>query len=292
MGSSALAARPINAIDSEDEDTPTSDSSSEAESSTTRRQHAMPLSSEVGSQMINRPGRALRRSRERVNVKGKGKSRAVDVFELEEVDEASPRKRKRGEETWSDTSSWVEMDEDETEPEYIADSERYRRWMARADLVGDQHLLRDAPAYALLRLRKAELIRLWKVAGMWELGDDWDTVSTGDEDADGGMGKKELVDGLIAAVSLTSGYSDSCSSSSERPPASGLPQARLPEKQPLKLLSKSSVSVARPARSPSLRLHPHHPTRVHGVALTLMRRLVLWREHGPVCAAILHYYAQ
>jgi hypothetical protein len=65
--------------------------------------------------------------------------------------------------------------------------------------TGDQHLLADAPAYALHRLRKAELIRLWKVAGMW-VGDDETIDSTGDDEDDAGLGKKELVDGLIAAV--------------------------------------------------------------------------------------------
>jgi hypothetical protein len=65
-------------------------------------------------------------------------------------------------------------------------------------------LLADAPAYALHRLRKAELIRLWKVAGMWDTPEDEgdSIISTEDEDDDKGMAKKELVDGLIDAVSL------------------------------------------------------------------------------------------
>lgn len=70
-----------------------------------------------------------------------------------------------------------------------------------SDALGDQHLLTDAPAYALHRLRKAELIRLWRVAGMWkEEAEAAETASTGDDDD--GLGKKELVDGLIAAVCL------------------------------------------------------------------------------------------
>jgi hypothetical protein len=81
-------------------------------------------------------------------------------------------------------------------------------WLARmeclADMsIGDQHLLAEAPAYAPHRLRKAELIRLWKVAGMWTTGDEDEVdsiASTADEDDDGGLGKKELVDGLVAAV--------------------------------------------------------------------------------------------
>lgn len=71
--------------------------------------------------------------------------------------------------------------------------------------VGDQHLIDDAPAYALHRLRKAELTRLWKVAGMW-LGDDGDAeinMHQDEEDEDQGMSKRELVDGLIAAVCPT-----------------------------------------------------------------------------------------
>ena len=70
--------------------------------------------------------------------------------------------------------------------------------------VGDQHLLAEAPAYALHRLRKAELIRLWKVAGMWgsEVKPDGESVaSMADDEDEGDLGKKQLVDGLIAAVS-------------------------------------------------------------------------------------------
>lgn len=72
-------------------------------------------------------------------------------------------------------------------------------------LLGDQHLLQDAPTYALHRLRKAELIRLWKVAGMWSEGDEdgeGSIDSAADDEAEGQLSKKELVDGLIAAVSL------------------------------------------------------------------------------------------
>ncbi len=64
--------------------------------------------------------------------------------------------------------------------------------------AGDQQLLTVAPAYALHRLRKAELIRLWKVAGMWN---EEDMGGRGEEEEGGDLGKKELVDGLIAAVS-------------------------------------------------------------------------------------------
>jgi hypothetical protein len=37
---------------------------------------------------------------------------------------------------------------------------------------------------------------------MWESGHDEESQSTGDDDDDAGLGKKELVDGLVAAVSL------------------------------------------------------------------------------------------
>lgn len=70
-----------------------------------------------------------------------------------------------------------------------------------ADLLGDQHLLADAPAYALRRLRKAELIRLWRVAGMWkEDEEDVATVSSTGEEDDDGLSKNDLVEGLVAAV--------------------------------------------------------------------------------------------
>jgi hypothetical protein len=68
-----------------------------------------------------------------------------------------------------------------------------------ADAAGDQHLLQDAPASALHRLRKAELIRLWKVAGMWtadDITEDGDLAQSEEDDA--GLTKNELVDGLIA----------------------------------------------------------------------------------------------
>lgn len=73
-----------------------------------------------------------------------------------------------------------------------------------ANDLGDQHLLAEAPPYALRRLRKAELIRLWKVAGMWTTDDEDGADSIGsaaDEDDGGGLSKKDLVDGLITAVS-------------------------------------------------------------------------------------------
>lgn len=63
--------------------------------------------------------------------------------------------------------------------------------------LDDQHLLQDAPATSLHRLRKTELVRLWKVAGMW-LSEE-DEMDEGGEDARD-LGKSELVEGLIKAV--------------------------------------------------------------------------------------------
>lgn len=65
-------------------------------------------------------------------------------------------------------------------------------------LSGDRNLIHYAPPTTLHRLRKAELVRLWKVAGMWDSEDIPD--DTNEDEAIGDMGKKELVDGLIAAV--------------------------------------------------------------------------------------------
>jgi hypothetical protein len=58
----------------------------------------------------------------------------------------------------------------------------------------DEHLIQSAPAYALHRLRKSELVRLWKVAGMWP--DEF--MDQDDPD----LGKAQLVTGLISAVSV------------------------------------------------------------------------------------------
>ncbi|OCF72595.1 TKL protein kinase [Kwoniella mangroviensis CBS 8886] len=181
------------------------------ESSRSRSQKILPLSSEIGQQIINKSTKSNnnRKSISR-KPKGKGKAKAEivnghenDVFgdgnvnleNNEEVEDdengsssTSPRKRKRSHidpDSSADSGSWVEMEEDEEEPEFIAER--------------DQHLIDFAPANALHRLRKAELIRLWKVAGMWNEDDDMRSVTSVDDENDAGMGKKDLVDGLIAA---------------------------------------------------------------------------------------------
>lgn len=170
------------------------------------RQRREALSSEAGQQAVNRNGSRSRR-------KDKGKEKADwkegipdDVFTSD--DPMSPKKRKRGDkdgDACSETtsSSWIEMDEDEEEPEFIAESESCLAPTSTSpDQLGDQHLLHDAPAHTLHRLRKAELVRLWKVAGMWSEDDEGESAAaSADEDDDGGLSKKELVDGLIAAVS-------------------------------------------------------------------------------------------
>ncbi|KAE8543422.1 hypothetical protein D1P53_000133 [Cryptococcus gattii VGV] len=99
-------------------------------------------------------------------------------------DPASPKKRKRSRAgSLSTEDSWVETSGDEWEPDFIAES--------------DRNLIHYAPPTTLHRLRKAELVRLWKVAGMWDSEDIPD--DTNEDEAIGDMGKKELVDGLIAA---------------------------------------------------------------------------------------------
>nr|XP_031862308.1 uncharacterized protein CI109_002273 [Kwoniella shandongensis]KAA5529380.1 hypothetical protein CI109_002273 [Kwoniella shandongensis] len=141
--------------------------------------HDTSSSDEYPAESSRHPSEPRRPSKHR-----KGKGRQVeDVFD-DRDDSSSPRKRKRSRlANGSDgDSSWI--DEGEEEPEFIAES--------------DQHLIDAAPAYALHRLRKAELIRLWKVAGMWTLDDDEAVEDSDDEHVDE-LGKKELVDGLIAA---------------------------------------------------------------------------------------------
>jgi hypothetical protein len=167
------------------------------------RRQLNPLSSDIGEQRVN--GRHYKK-----DVKGKGRPVVVlpssnsMIFGSE--DGSSPRKRKRthdgsGE---SESVSWIEVDEDdeeELEPEFIAESKLSSLDSPRpANEIGDQHLIDEAPAYALHRLRKTELIRLWKVAGMWE-GEEEGEGSTHEEEDDQGLSKKELVDGLLAAVS-------------------------------------------------------------------------------------------
>ncbi|KAK4684469.1 hypothetical protein P7C73_g5703, partial [Tremellales sp. Uapishka_1] len=147
------------------------------------RRGPIPLSSEIGLQTINTTTKSKKGS---ALANGKNKKAVIVASEAEEEEEEeSPRKRKRGEREAS-TSSWVNM-EDEEEPDFIAES--------------DQNLLQEAPAHMLRRLRKAELVRLWKVAGMWTADDDdgRSTTSTGDEDDNVGLGKKELVDGILSA---------------------------------------------------------------------------------------------
>jgi hypothetical protein len=195
LGSSGLSVSQAIQIDSDDDED--HDAASPVESRARRVAH--PLSSEVGQQMINR---SRSRRSDGANLRAEG-GRTKDVFGSS--DGSSPRKRKRSDRGFESDgdSSWVEVDEDEEEPEFIAESGSQRR-LHSLTRPGDQHLLADAPAYALHRLRKAELIRLWKVAGMWDTPEDEgdSIISTEDEDDDKGMAKKELVDGLIDAVSL------------------------------------------------------------------------------------------
>ncbi|WVW79217.1 hypothetical protein I302_101183 [Kwoniella bestiolae CBS 10118] len=218
LGSEAFViSRPVITSDSSDDDisldeTPIVDDDEDdmpkAEGSRSRSNNTrvLPLSSEIGQQTININKSSKTNERKLLSRKSKGKGKAKaeivnghgnDVFSngLNDDDDnengsssTSPRKRKRSHmdpDSSADSGSWIEMEEDEEEPEFIAES--------------DQHLIDSAPANALHRLRKAELIRLWKVAGMWNEEDDVGSVTSVDDENDAGMGKKDLVDGLIAA---------------------------------------------------------------------------------------------
>lgn len=141
--------------------------------------------------------RALPRTRKALaKLRGKSGSRAGADSEM------SPRKRKRsdrGSNSPVESDSWVET-EDET-PDFIAEGEFVVAASGEANLVDDQHFLNVATAHALQRLRKGELIRLWKVSGMWSSGED-DGMNASEEDGDHGLGKAELVSGIIGAVSV------------------------------------------------------------------------------------------
>lgn len=82
-----------------------------------QRRPLTPLSSEVGSQLVNKKTRRNHQGHGHTD-DGRWKGKARDTDESSE--EESPRKRKRDEiEVESETDSWVEMEE----PEYIAESE-------------------------------------------------------------------------------------------------------------------------------------------------------------------------
>ena len=91
------------------------------------------LSAETGEQTVNQPSRLKGKRRE------KGDRTILQALDREQKDvfgsgeESSPRKRKRGDKnvlptpgSTSGSGSWVEVTEDEAEPEYIAESELLR----------------------------------------------------------------------------------------------------------------------------------------------------------------------
>lgn len=110
-------------------------------SSLNRPRIPIPLSSEVGAQTVNRNGRksgnvftmnGFGGAPTKKDAKGKAKASLFPAQPPQEAiifsseDGSSPRKRKRthsGDETEGDSSSWIEMDEDEAEPEFIAEGE-------------------------------------------------------------------------------------------------------------------------------------------------------------------------
>lgn len=97
---------------------------------------SIPLNSEAGVQTINRNGRKSGSGLfanghlggpVKKDMKGKGKA-APPLPPTEAVtfssDGSSPRKRKRAQDgSEEDSSSWIEMNEDEAEPEFIAEGE-------------------------------------------------------------------------------------------------------------------------------------------------------------------------
>lgn len=121
----------------------------------------------------------------------------------------SPRKRKRAPsvEEESDTGSWVpagsasgsSTSEDEAEggdeQMQFIDEGRYRSPCSTwAYISDDRHLLREASSAHLQRLRKQELARLWRVAGL-------DSADNSEGDDNDELRKAELVEGIIRAVS-------------------------------------------------------------------------------------------
>jgi hypothetical protein len=61
-------------------------------------------------------------------------------------------------------------------------------------------MLHQAPRNQLNRLRKAELVRLWKVAGIWE-GDTESVESESMADEQEDYRKSQLIEGILEAVS-------------------------------------------------------------------------------------------
>ncbi|BEI83951.1 hypothetical protein CcaverHIS002_0405550 [Cutaneotrichosporon cavernicola] len=141
--------------------------------------------------------------------------RPPPLFEGE--DTMSPRKRKRSDAESMSDKSWIET-EDEM-PEFIAQD--------------DQHLLQLAPASALHRLRKNELIRLWKVCGMWPSDDE-------DEDIGEQQTKVDLVNGLIKAYATTSDGSNNPSHETD------LRQPRHPPRRPTTAEGTPTIRRLRP----------------------------------------------
>jgi hypothetical protein len=64
----------------------------------------------------------------------------------------------------------------------------------------DDFMLHHATKAQLNRLRKAELVRLWKVAGIWE--GDSESVGTEAEEEHEDLRKAQLLQGLLDAVSF------------------------------------------------------------------------------------------
>lgn len=65
----------------------------------------------------------------------------------------------------------------------------------------DENFLHKASSAALDRLRKAELARLWKVAGLTVDLEESETEASDAEDIENMMTKEQLIKGILEAVS-------------------------------------------------------------------------------------------
>lgn len=143
--------------------------------------------------------------------KGKGKARKLATSAEVAQYATSPRKRKRAaaeseeEMRGTVTSEYESIEGDESETDFIDEGAflagLWRMWLTlRAD---DENFLRKASSAALDRLRKAELARLWRVAGL-KVDLESETEASGDEEIENMMTKEQLIKGILEAVSRLS----------------------------------------------------------------------------------------
>lgn len=183
------------------------------------------------STAANRLRRMRRTTRSQPQLRTKAKTgKLATSAEVAQYANCSPRKRKRSiadsdEEEMDDASDSASVDTGSVSDDYesidgenaaadlIAEGEHtlISGLESNADLhqfVDDEQLLRKASSAALDRLRKAELVRLWKVAGLSLDGSDSeseqeDPHSDSDDESDIEMHltKEQLIKGIVEAVS-------------------------------------------------------------------------------------------